>query len=128
MQFHFMTIAGFLLLGICAGYLGGLAGVGGGIIVVPALVYIFGFNQHLAQGTTLAMMIPPIGLLAAREYYLRGYVHISACLLLISGYLVGSYLGGRLAVHLPDQVIKKIFAWFMLLVAVKLLFFSSAKS
>ena len=128
MQLNIIAMAGLLILGICAGYLGGLAGVGGGILVVPALVYIFGFNQHQAQGTTLAMMLPPIGLLAAREYYLRGYVHISACLLLISGYLLGNYLGGRLAVHLPDHVVRKIFAWFILLVSLKILFFTPTKT
>ncbi|SFV34436.1 sulfite exporter TauE/SafE family protein [Thermoflavifilum thermophilum] len=128
MQFSVITMAGLLLLGIIAGYLGGLAGVGGGILVVPALVYIFGFSQHQAQGTTLAMMLPPIGLLAAREYYLRGYVHISASLLLVSGYLLGSYLGGKMAVQLPDLVVKKIFAWFILMVSVKILFFTSTKS
>lgn len=128
MHFNLITIVGLLLLGICAGNVGGVAGVGGGIIVVPALVYCFGFSQHLAQGTTLAMMIPPIGLLAAREYYLKGYVHLSACLFLISGYLLGSYLGGRLAVHLPDYIIKKIFACFILLVALKILFFTHTRT
>ncbi|HEX5551626.1 MAG TPA: sulfite exporter TauE/SafE family protein [Chitinophagaceae bacterium] len=118
------AIIGLLLLGICAGYLGGLAGVGGGMIIVPALVYFFGLSQHRAQGTTLALMLPPIGLLAARQYYRQGYVDARIAVVVIIGYLMGNYLGGKLAVNLPDSIIKRIFALLMLITSVKMLFFT----
>lgn len=117
-----MTIALFIVLGLAAGLLSGLVGVGGGIIVVPALVLLFGFTQHQAQGTTLAMMIPPIGILAAWAYYSQGYVDIKAAALLCAGFVVGGYLGGKAAVSLSTPVLTKAFGAVLLLVSIKMLF------
>lgn len=112
-----------IIVGICAGFLAGFAGVGGGIILVPALVYIFGFSQHEAQGTTLALMLPPIGFLAAWQYYKAGNVDIRIALVIIAGFVIGSYFGGKVAVNIPNALLKKIFAILMLIVAIKILFF-----
>lgn len=70
------TILPYILLGLVAGILSGLIGIGGGIIIIPVLVFIFGFSQHMAQGTTLALLVPPIGILAALMYYKQGYVDV----------------------------------------------------
>ncbi|HKI46648.1 MAG TPA: sulfite exporter TauE/SafE family protein [Balneolales bacterium] len=120
-----LSILLLLLVGLCAGYIGGLAGVGGGIILVPALVFILGFSQHLAQGTSLAIMLPPIGILAAWQYYNQGEMDIKVALVVIAGYLVGNYLGGKLAVNVSDETLRKIFAVFILIVSIKMLFFTN---
>ncbi len=117
-------IFGLLIVGICAGYLSGLVGVGGGIVIVPALVYIFGYSQHLSQGTTLALMIPPIGIFAAVEYYKKGFVDIRIAAIIIAGFLIGSFFGSKLAIGLPDHTIRRIFAILMIGIAIKMLFFT----
>ncbi len=93
-----------ILLGVVAGVLSGLIGIGGGVIIVPALVLLFGFSQHLAQGTTLALLVPPIGILAAWSYYRQGNVNIEAALFIVIGFLVGSLFGAKLAAGLSDVV------------------------
>ena len=118
-----MTVALFIALGLAAGLLSGLVGVGGGIIVVPALVLFFGFTQHQAQGTTLAMMVPPIGILAAWAYYSQGHVDIKAAGLLCAGFVIGGYLGGKAAVTLSTPVLTKAFGGFPPPVSPKMLFF-----
>ncbi len=87
----------FVLLGLVAGGFSGLIGVGGGVIIVPALVFLFGLTQHAAQGTTLALLVPPIGLLAAWTYYQEGYVDIHIAALICLGFLVGGLLGAKFA-------------------------------
>jgi len=116
-----MTEAIFIVLGLAAGLLSGLVGVGGGIIVVPALVFIMGFTQHQAQGTTLAMMVPPIGLLAAWAYWSQGHVDLRAALLLCAGFFLGGYLGGKAAVSLSTPALTKAFGAVLLVVSVKML-------
>lgn len=122
-----VIIIGLLVTGVVAGYLSGLIGIGGGIIIVPALVYIFGYSQHEAQGTTLALMIPPIGILAAMEYYKKGYVDIKIAVIIIVGFLLGSYLGSKLAISIPDDIIRKLFAFLMIAIAIKMLFFDHGR-
>ncbi|OGP16306.1 MAG: permease [Deltaproteobacteria bacterium GWA2_55_10] len=112
----------FIALGLAAGVLSGLVGVGGGILVVPALVFLFGFSQHQAQGTTLAMMVPPIGILAAWAYWSQGYVDIKAASLLCAGFFIGGYFGGRLATSFSSPALERIFGIVLLVVAVKLIF------
>lgn len=90
---------------------------GGGIIVIPCLIYIFGFSQHAAQGTTLAMMIPPIGLLAAWVYYRQGHVNLPVAGLICLGFVLGGFLGAKFAVGLPEFILRKIFGVFLLLIA-----------
>ncbi|MBU6450195.1 MAG: TSUP family transporter [Cyanobacteria bacterium REEB67] len=117
-----MTI-GFLLLGLVAGALSGLVGVGGGIIIVPALVYFFGFSQHNAQGTTLALMVPPIGLLAAWTYYKNNMINFNAAGIICIGFLIGSVIGSRTAISISDQSLQRCFASLLLIVSIKMLFF-----
>ena len=89
-----MNIAIFLGTGLAAGILGGFFGIGGGVIIIPALIYLAKYSQHLAQGTTLAAMIPPIGLLAAAAYWRAGNVNLKAALLIAIGFFIGGWLGG----------------------------------
>jgi uncharacterized protein len=119
-------LIGLILLGICAGFISGVVGIGGGVIIVPVLVMFFGYTEHSAQGTTLALLILPLGILAALSYWQKGYIDIKAALLISAGFIVGGYFGGKFAVVLPDQVLKKVFAVILLLIAVKLMFFSKA--
>lgn len=117
-----LFIIGLLILGILAGYLSGLVGIGGGIIIVPALVLLFGFSQYMAQGTTLALLLPPIGLFAVINYYKKGYVDIKIALILIFGFLLGSYFGSLTAVNIPQETLKKIFAIILVLIGIKMFF------
>jgi len=112
----------YILLGLIAGALSGLIGIGGGIIIVPALIFVFGFTQHQAQGTTLALMVPPIGLLAAWAYYTRGYVDIRVAAWVCAGFLIGGLLGAKTATALPQALLQKIFGGALLLVSLKMLF------
>jgi len=107
----------YIAAGTFAGAVGGFLGLGGGLIVIPILVYLFGFSQHTAQGTTLAMMIPPIGILAALAYYKQGHVNLAAAGLLCLGFVFGAYLGAKFAVNIPEMVLKKVFGVFLLAVA-----------
>ncbi len=111
-----------LLIGLTAGILSGLMGIGGGVIMIPALVLIMGFDQHLSQGTTLAAMVPPIGILAAYEYYKGGHVNIPVALLLALGFVVGGMIGGRIAVGLDHHMLKRIFGILMLLISLHIIF------
>ncbi len=111
----------FILLGIGTGAFSGMIGIGGGIIAIPALTMLFGFSQQQAQGTTLAMLLPPIGILAAWAYYNQGYVDIKAALLMALGFLIGGYFGAKLAVVLPTHVLKKFFALILLAIGIKML-------
>jgi len=113
---------GFVLLGLIAGAFSGLIGVGGGVIIVPALVFLFGLSQHMAQGTTLALLIPPIGLLAAWTYYQEGYVDIHIAGLICLGFLLGGLLGAKLANHLSNVVLERVFGVAMLLISLKMIF------
>ena len=112
----------YLVLGLVAGVLSGLMGIGGGIIIIPALVLIFGFSQQLAQGTTLALMVPPIGLLAAWAYYKAGFVDIRVAVFICLGFFVGGFLGAKCATAIPEQVLRKLFGLLLLLSSLKLLF------
>lgn len=115
------TIIILLLIGICAGLLSGFVGVGGGIIIVPALVFFLGYTQHMAQGTSLTLMLPPIGLLAYYNYYKSGNTNLYAALIIAAAFILGAYFGSKLAISLDQKVVKKIFGAVMLLASIKLL-------
>src|SRR3990167_7151418 len=87
----------YIFLGIVSGTLSGLIGIGGGIIIIPALVFLFGLSQHEAQGTTLALMVPPIGLLAALQYYQQGHVNLKIAAFVCIGFFLGGWLGAKCA-------------------------------
>ncbi len=115
------NILSYLLLGLAAGILSGLVGIGGGIVIVPALVVLFGFTQQQAQGTTLALLVPPIGILAAWTYYQHGFVNLNAALLIASGFIVGSLLGARFATGISNDILGKIFGTFLVLIGLKMI-------
>jgi uncharacterized membrane protein YfcA len=116
------TLIYLLLIGLAAGFLGGMVGIGGGVLIVPALVLILGLSQHLAQGISLAMILFPVGILGVINYYKKGYVDFKYAGLIAVGFFVGSYLGSKFSLSLPQDTVKKIFAVVMILLAIKLLF------
>jgi hypothetical protein len=109
-----------LLLGIVAGILVGLLGIGGGTILVPAMVYVLHMDQHLAQGTSLFILLPPVGIGALRQYWKAGNVDLRAGILCAIGMILGSYIGGRIAVPMSTQVLKGLFGGFLIFSAVLL--------
>jgi uncharacterized protein len=111
-----------IIIGVAAGMLGGMVGIGGGLVIVPALVYFLAFSQHEAQGTSLGLLLLPVGILGVINYYKNGYVDMRVVALLAVGFVVGNYFGSKLALSLPQLTLKKIFAIFMILIAVKMLF------
>ena len=111
----------FVLLGLIVGVLSGTLGIGGAVFVVPALVYMFGWEQHIAQGTTLAMLVPPIGILAAMKYYQAGHVNMVVAALLCAGFFVGGYFGGQIAQQLPADTLRKVFGAALLLISLKMI-------
>lgn len=116
-----MNIVLFILLGILAGFVSGLIGIGGGVLIVPALVFIFGMSQHEAQGTTLALLVPPIGLLAAMTYYRQGYVDLKVAVCICLGFFIGSLLGANLATGVSTRVLEKVFGGSMMVIALKMM-------
>ncbi len=120
-----MDIQNFILLcltGIVAGVVAGGMGVGGGIIIVPVLVLFFGMTQHEAQGTSLAVLLPPVSILALISYHKKGFVNYKFAMILIVAFMIGSYLGGLFAVRLPERELKKIFGVLLLLAGVRMIF------
>ena len=113
-------IAAFIVVGLFSGALAGLIGIGGGIIIIPILVYFFGMSQKLAQGTTLALMLPPIGIMAAYIYYKGGFVDIKAAVFISAGFVIGGWLGAKYAVGIPQEIISKIFAVMLFVVSIKM--------
>ena len=112
----------YLLLGLVAGIISGLIGIGGGTIIVPALVFLFGLTQHKAQGTTLALLVPPIGLLAAWAYYKEGYVDLKIAALICIGFLFGGLFGAKIATRLSNVVLERAFGIALLLISLKMIF------
>ena len=116
----------FILLGLAAGAASGMVGMGGGLIIVPVLVLLFGYSQKLAQGTTLALLVPPVGILAAYTYYKHGDVNFYAATFIAIGFIVGSLIGARYVAHLSNAVVIRIFALFLLILAIKMLISAKA--
>ncbi len=117
------TILLLILIGLAAGMLGGLVGVGGGIIIVPALVYFLSFSQKTAQGTSLGLLLLPVGILGVLQYYKQGHVDFKIVGFIAVGFLAGSYFGSKIALSLSQDTVKKIFALLLILVAIKILVF-----
>jgi uncharacterized membrane protein YfcA len=116
-----MSLLLYVALGLLAGICSGFLGIGGGTIIIPVLVYVFGLTQHQAQGTTLALMVPPIGLLAALKYYYQGNVNIQIAIFVCLGFFIGGLLGACLVTSVPDPVLKKVFGIFLIGVATKMI-------
>jgi uncharacterized membrane protein YfcA len=113
----------YLLLGLVTGVFSGLIGIGGAIIIIPCLVLLFGLSQHTAQGTTLALMVPPIGLLAAWTYYKSGFVDLKVAGLICIGFFIGGLFGAKFATELSDEILRKIFGVVLLVASLKMIFF-----
>lgn len=111
-----------IIIGIAAGIAGGFFGIGGAVIIIPFLMFAFGLDQHVAQGTTLMAMVPPIGLLAALKYYHEGHVKISIALFVALGFFFGGLAGAHYAQKIDPFVLKKCFGFFLLAVAIKMIF------
>jgi len=120
------TIIILVIIGLMAGVFGGMFGVGGAIIMIPALVYFLGVDQHTAQGTSVAIMLPPIGLFAAYNYYKAGQVNIWYAVIIAVTFLVGGYFGSKIALALPENLMKKIFGILLILVALRMIFSKQA--
>ena len=110
-----------LLIGLATGIMAGMLGIGGAIIMIPSLVFLMGFSQQMAQGTSLAVMLPPIGIFAAYNYYKAGQANIKFALILAAAFIIGSYFGSKLALTIPQPLLKKIFGLLLILVAAKML-------
>ena len=117
------TVFVIIVIGLAAGALSGLVGIGGGIVIVPLLVMFLGFSQQTAQGTTLAMLSFPVSFVGAYTYWQKGMVDWKIAILLCLGFIVGGYFGSKYAVSVSPFVLKKIFAVLLIVIAVKFLFF-----
>ncbi len=111
-----------LAIGSLAGILSGLFGVGGGIIMIPAMVYLLGFNQHLAQGTSLAVMLLPVSIFAAIQYYKTGNIDIKAAFWIMLALALTSFFGAKLGLSLNNMLLQKLFGIIMLIMSLKLIF------
>ncbi len=112
-----------LLVGLVAGILSGMVGIGGGIIIVPVLVYFLNFTQHQAQGTTLFMFLLPIGILGVMNYYKAGYVDFKTAFIIGTTFVLGSYLGSKFAISIDQKTVKQIFGVIIVLLGIKMIFF-----
>ena len=115
-------VLGGLGVGILAGILAGLVGIGGGLVIVPMLVYFFHLDQHTAQGTSLAILLPPSGLFAFLAYYKAGHVDLKLAGLIIVGIFLGGYLGGEWAQRLSGVELRRVFAVVMILAGINMWF------
>lgn len=111
-----------IAIGILAGMLSGVFGIGGAILVIPALVFIIGLSQHEAQGTSLAFMLPPVGILATWNYWKAGYVNWKIALVLSLTFFVGAYIGSHLSIQVSDRSLRRMFGVLLMLVALKMVF------
>ena len=116
-----MQIAGLVLIGAAAGVLAGMFGIGGGLIIVPALVILFGFKQHAAVGTSLGALLLPVGAIGAWVYWKNGNVNLRYSALLAAGLLVGAFLGAKLVEPVSDLALRRMFGVFLLVVSVRML-------
>src|SRR5215470_208979 len=120
------TILLLTIIGLAAGILSGMVGVGGGIIVVPALVFFLGFTQHQAQGTSLGLLLLPVGILAVINYYNKGNIDIKVVAVMSIAFVLGGWIGSKIALSLPQETLKKIFAIFLFYVAFRFLHWDQA--
>lgn len=118
-----MEVIGLVLIGLVAGTLSGFLGIGGATILIPALLVIYKTTQHMAQGTSIAALLLPVGILAAIKYYQTGNVNIKFAALMAVGFLVGGLIGAVLAQPVPDLLLKKLFGAYLLIIAVQMIFF-----
>lgn len=117
------TLLILVLIGLAAGSLSGMIGIGGGILIVPALVFFLGFSQKMAQGTSLGILLLPVGLLGVLQFYKAGFIDMRVVIVISIAFFFGSYFGSKIALSLPQESVKKVFAVLMIVIAMKMLFF-----
>ncbi len=117
------TIIILLCIGLAAGILSGIVGIGGGIVIVPALVYFLSMSQHQAQGTSLAVLLLPVGALAVYAYYKQGLVDVQATLIIALAFLVGGFVGSKITIGLDEHTVKKIFGILLFAISLKMILF-----
>ncbi len=118
----FQHIALIAAIGALAGILGGMLGLGGALVIIPAMVMLLGYSQQMAQGTTLLMMVFPVGALAAFQYYQKGFVDVKAALIMALFFFVGGYVGAKFATQIPQDILKRVFAVLLVGIALKMWF------
>ncbi len=116
------TLIALIIVGVITGAISGILGIGGGIIMVPAMVYILGFSQQQSVATSLAVMLPPVSIFAVINYYKAGFVDVKSALVIVCAFLIGSYFSSKIAINLPESAIKKGFAVLLVIVAIKMFF------
>lgn len=126
MKMNITIILLLIIIGLVAGILGGMVGLGGGIILIPALILIMKLDQQTAQGTSIAIMLPPIGLFAVYNYYKAGYVNIKYAFVIAMAFMVGGYFGSSLALKLSPDVMRKVFSVILVIIAIKMFFSGKA--
>ncbi len=119
---NFNEVLILLGIGLLAGSVGGSLGVGGGIVIVPALIFFFGFSQHTAQGTSLAVLMFPVAMIGAYNYYKNGYIEIKHALIILVAFAIGQYFGSLLSINLPAKTLRSIFGVFVILMGLKMVF------
>ncbi|MBK7213955.1 MAG: sulfite exporter TauE/SafE family protein [Bacteroidales bacterium] len=110
-----------LLIGLAAGIFGGMVGLGGGVIMIPAMIYFLGSTQLQAQGTSLAVMLPPVGVFAVMNYYKAGNLNFKYALIIAIAFTIGGYFGSKIALNIPVSVVKKIFGFALIAIALKMI-------
>lgn len=115
------TILILLCIGLMAGILSGMVGIGGGVVMVPALMYFMHVSQHQAQGTSLAVLLMPVGILAVYNYYNKGLVDIKSALIIATTFVIGGFIGSKIAIAIDQNLLKKVFGAFMLLISLKMI-------
>lgn len=118
----FTTAILLVVIGLFAGIFSGMIGLGGGFIIVPALIFLLHLDQHTAQGTSLAIMLPPIGLMAVLNYYKAGALNIKFAAIIAISFFIGGWFGSKLALNIPDDVLRKVFAISLIAVAIRMFF------
>lgn len=121
-QLNMTTIVILLCIGLFAGILSGMVGIGGGIVIVPALVYFIGMSQHEAQGTSLTVLLLPVGILAVYYYYNAGYVDVKSALIIALTFVIGGFIGSKIAIAIDQNMLKKVFGIFLFLLSIKMIF------
>ena len=120
----FYEVAVLVLIGLAAGILSGMFGIGGGVIIVPALVFILGMTQHMAQGTSIGLMLLPIGILAAWNYHNSGNLNVGYGIIIALSFFLGGYLGSKFSLGMSELVLKRSFGVLLMVIAIRMIFFS----
>jgi uncharacterized membrane protein YfcA len=116
------TVIILLCIGLLAGILSGMVGIGGGIVIVPALIYFLGYSQHQAQGTVLFMFLMPIGILGVYNYYQAGHIETRTALIIACTFVVGSFFGSKISIAMDQTTLKRVFGVIIFLLSLKMIF------